>query len=88
MLVCAWEHEKQICMCVCMCENGLCFCDRVVSGKIRHQLPLVPVLLPGRIHMDHHNVGHCLTPHLLNNKGPLWHVLMSSATLRGNRRRR
>lgn len=33
--------------------------------------------------MDHHNVGHCLTPHLLNNKGPLWHVLMSSATLRG-----
>ena len=32
--------------------------------------------------MDHHNVGHCLTPRLLNNKGPLWHVLMSSATLR------
>lgn len=46
MLVCAWEHEKQVC--VCVCENSVCFCGRVVSGKIRHQLPVVPVyFLPG-----------------------------------------
>lgn len=37
VLVCAWEHEKQI---VCVC---VCYCDRAVSGEIRHHLPVDPV---------------------------------------------